>query len=108
MLGQLKTGWSISGALHHESFCREPPTQRGHHPLLVINQQHVHTPSIGCERRKIARRRTEEERAKAFFPSRATTTAAESKRDARAAARSRLESSEASGSIGHTTSGFSQ
>src|SRR5215211_2965191 len=33
----------------------------------------------------IARRRTEEERAEAFFPLRATTTAADSKRDARAA-----------------------
>ena len=34
---------------------------------------------------EIARRRTEEERAEAFFPLRATTTAADSKRDARAA-----------------------
>ena len=34
---------------------------------------------------KIARRRLEVERAKAFFPSRATTTAAAIKRDARAA-----------------------
>jgi hypothetical protein len=33
----------------------------------------------------IARRRTEEERAEAFFPLRATTTAADPKRDARAA-----------------------
>jgi len=33
----------------------------------------------------IARRRTEEERAEAFFPLRATTTAAGSERDARAA-----------------------
>jgi uncharacterized membrane protein len=35
---------------------------------------------------EIARRRTEEEGAEAFFPLRATTTAADSKRDARAAA----------------------
>jgi hypothetical protein len=34
---------------------------------------------------EIARRRTEEERAEAFFPLRATTTAADPKRDARAA-----------------------
>ena len=34
-----------------------------------------------CERRKIARRRTEEERAEAFFPLRETTTAADSTRD---------------------------
>jgi hypothetical protein len=34
---------------------------------------------------EIARRRTEEERAEAFFPLQATTTAADSKRDARAA-----------------------
>jgi hypothetical protein len=34
---------------------------------------------------EIARRRTERERAEAFFPLRATTTAADSKRDARAA-----------------------
>jgi hypothetical protein len=33
----------------------------------------------------IARRRTEEEQAEAFLPLRATTTAADSKRDARAA-----------------------
>jgi hypothetical protein len=33
----------------------------------------------------IARRRTEEERAEAFFPLRATTTAADPQRDARAA-----------------------
>jgi hypothetical protein len=33
----------------------------------------------------IARRRTEEERVEAFFPLRATTTAAGSERDARAA-----------------------
>ena len=36
---------------------------------------------LSCERRKIARRRTEEERAEAFFPLRATTTAADSPRD---------------------------
>jgi hypothetical protein len=35
----------------------------------------------GCERREIARRRTEKERAEAFFPLRATTTAADSSRD---------------------------
>jgi DNA-binding response OmpR family regulator len=35
----------------------------------------------------IARRRTEEDRAEAFFPPRATTTAADSKRDVRAAAK---------------------
>src|SRR4029453_1352761 len=34
-----------------------------------------------CERRKIARRRTEEERAEAFFPRRATTTSADTLRD---------------------------
>jgi hypothetical protein len=34
---------------------------------------------------EIARRRTEEKRAEAFFPLRATTTAADPKRDARAA-----------------------
>jgi hypothetical protein len=34
-----------------------------------------------CERRKIARRRTEEERAEAFFPLRATTTPADIQRD---------------------------
>jgi hypothetical protein len=37
------------------------------------------------ERRKIARRRAEEEGAEAFFPPRATTKSADSKRDARAA-----------------------
>jgi hypothetical protein len=36
------------------------------------------------ERREIARRRTEKERAEAFFPLRATTTAADPLRDARA------------------------
>jgi hypothetical protein len=35
----------------------------------------------GRERRKIARRRTEQERGEAFYPPRATTTAADSKRD---------------------------
>jgi hypothetical protein len=34
-----------------------------------------------CERRKIARRRTEEQRAEASFPLRETTTAADSTRD---------------------------
>ena len=34
-----------------------------------------------CERRQIARRRAEEERAEAFFPLRATTKSADSKRD---------------------------
>jgi hypothetical protein len=34
-----------------------------------------------CERRQIARRRTEEERAEALFPPRATTTAPDSERD---------------------------
>jgi hypothetical protein len=32
---------------------------------------------FGCERREIAHRRTEKERAEAFFPLRATTTAAD-------------------------------
>jgi hypothetical protein len=34
-----------------------------------------------CERRQIARRRTEEERAEALFPLRVTATAPDSKRD---------------------------
>jgi hypothetical protein len=41
--------------------------------------------SITLRASGIARRRTEEERAEAFFPLRATTTAADSTRDARAA-----------------------
>jgi hydroxyacylglutathione hydrolase len=41
----------------------------------------------------IARRRTEEERAEAFFPLRATTTAAGSKRDARAALKGAYQAS---------------
>ena len=43
---------------------------------------------------EIARRRTEEERAGALFPPRATTTAADPKRDARAALRTGLPASE--------------
>jgi hypothetical protein len=38
-----------------------------------------------CERRQIARRRTEEKRVEASFPLRATTTAVDPERDARAA-----------------------
>jgi hypothetical protein len=41
--------------------------------------------SITLRASGIARRRTEEERAEAFFPLRATTAAADSTRDARAA-----------------------
>ncbi len=37
--------------------------------------------SRGCERRQIARRRTEEKGAEAFFPLRAPTTAADPTRD---------------------------
>jgi hypothetical protein len=42
-------------------------------------------PKIGLRASGIARRRTEEERDEAFFPLRGTTTAADPKRDARAA-----------------------
>jgi hypothetical protein len=48
----------------------------------------------GSRASEIARRRTEEERAEAFFPLRATTTAADSKSDARAN-KSKLDRAEA-------------
>ncbi len=66
-------GWRRSGA------CIARPTREGYRVVCRPRR----TPQ-GARASGIARRRTEEERAEAFFPLRATTTAADSKRDARA------------------------
>jgi hypothetical protein len=66
VLRQLEARFPIRGALDDESLGCEPSTQSGNHPLLVVDQQYSHTPSIGCERR-IARRRAAEKRADMLF-----------------------------------------
>jgi hypothetical protein len=55
-----------------------------HHALGDLAAESV-TPRLELRESEIARRRTEEKRAEAFFPLRATTTSADPKRDARAA-----------------------
>jgi hypothetical protein len=68
--------WPLHAVLDHEALV--------HHALGDLAAESL-TPRLELRASEIARRRTEEKRAEAFFPLRATTTAADPKRDARAA-----------------------
>jgi DNA polymerase-3 subunit epsilon len=68
--------WPLHAVLDHEALV--------HHALGDLAAESL-TPRLELRASEIARSRTEEKRAEAFFPLRATTTAADPKRDARAA-----------------------
>jgi hypothetical protein len=65
-----------------------PHNKRGHGE--AIDRRVLIAATLSCERRKSRARRTEEEGAEAFFPLRATTTAADSMRAMREQLQSKL------------------
>jgi hypothetical protein len=47
MLSHTQARQPIGGAFHHESLRCQATPECGNHPILIVDQQHPHTPSIG-------------------------------------------------------------